>query len=139
MCRGRPLDTPTVNSYSIVIRMYFKSNYSLIEHSGMLHMNLYCRTDEKNSFFFLKTLISAQTSQSLLLVFTIHLFFSLNLFGAKEITYFHSVFLLDIRTFQCVFLVMACALYLVFLASSFFLDLAEPPKKAHRTEGPPQL
>jgi hypothetical protein len=56
--------------------MYFKSDCSLIEHSGMMHINLYFKTVENYflfSFFFFP-LISAQTSESLLLVFTLSIY-----------------------------------------------------------------
>jgi hypothetical protein len=39
--------------------MYLKSNYCLIKHSGMLHFNLYFRTDENYFLFFFFFLLSS--------------------------------------------------------------------------------
>lgn len=96
--------------------MYFKSNYSLVEHSGMMHLNpiLY---DWRKFFFFFSSDLCTNFRIFTISFHSIYCFLSY-LFGSKEITCFYSVTLLDIRTFQCVFLVMAlCSLSCV---SRFF-------------------
>lgn len=72
--------------------MYFKSNCSLVETSGMMHLQLYFKTD-KNSIIFSISLIFAQTKESLLLVFHSVYSFLSYLFGSKETTCFYSFFL----------------------------------------------